>query len=67
LVFEQRRKDVDNNINGFCYKRVTTVIYDRNYSGLGAYSRYFIFFITYEWFQQARGVVGGKPFQPSFI
>ncbi len=34
LVFEQRREDVDNNISGFCYKLVTTVIYDRNDSGL---------------------------------
>ncbi len=34
MVFEQRREDVDNNISGFYYKLVTTVIYDRNDSGL---------------------------------
>ncbi len=34
---------------------------------LGFYSQHFIFFVTYEWVQQAGVFVPGKSFQPSVM
>jgi hypothetical protein len=34
---------------------------------LGPYEEHFIFYVTYEWPQQARMLDPGKPFQPSVM